>query len=87
MNTHFEIRIRVGVFYPPNYSITSRIKKFDDEKQARECFVELQRNALEETLKNDDTLYDFLQENFGHEEFDVCNLHIDGLFKITEEKL
>jgi hypothetical protein len=60
-------------------------KKFDDEGQARECFAELQRNVLEETHKNDDTLYDFLQENFRHEEFDVCNLHIDGLFKITEE--
>jgi hypothetical protein len=84
MNIYFEIRIRVGVSEFAVSGVLPFAKKFGDEKQAREFLVDLQTKAADHY---DDSLFDFLQENFGHEEFDVCNLRIDGLFKITEEKL
>jgi hypothetical protein len=88
MSIHFEVRIRVGVLESTadgsHYLALPLTKKFGDEKQAREFLVDLQIKAADH---HDDSLFDFLQENFGHEEFDVCNLRIDGLFKITEEKL
>jgi ferritin len=71
-------------FEGEDYSLLPFSKKFDDEKLAREFFNNLHDKASDH---HDDGLFDFLQENFGHEEFDVCNLRIDGLFKIAEEKL
>lgn len=92
MSIYFEVRIKVGVFSVLSeleggedyYALLPFAKKFDDEKQANGFLADLQTKAADH---HDDSLFDFLQENFGHEEFDVCNLGIEGLFKITEEKL
>jgi hypothetical protein len=87
MNIYFEIRIKAGVFSVQFnggnfYSFLPFSKRFGDEKLARELLADLQMR-----LSDHRSLFDFLQKNFGYEEFDVCNLGIDGLFKITEEKL
>lgn len=89
MSTYYEVRIICGVFsesseFDGDYFTSPFYKRFDIEKEAKVFFAVLQSRSADH---RDDGLYDFLQENFGHEEFDVCNLRIDGLFKITEEKL
>jgi len=91
MNIHFEIRIVCGVFAPlsefdadSGYFTSQFFKTINDEQQARALFRDLQEKSSD---YRDDSLYGFLQAHFGHEEFDVCNLRIDGLYKVTEEKL
>jgi hypothetical protein len=86
MNIRFEVKIHVGISEfandGNNYYAASRTKKFDDEKKAVKFLTDLRIQ-----LGNTDQLFDFLQENFGYEEFDICNVRILGLFKITEEEL